>query len=417
MPISHAERLTRLTALLAEWQGVWRPLPFRHRQPPWTGHLPGLGQTLLALSDEACDRLQADPFVASPLSSWLPVAELGELVALPELPAGDTGLPGPWSQHVGGRKWRQIEAFVSRVAWSPGQSLVEWCAGKGHLARTLARWHGTDVAALEWQPVLCDEGQALADRLGAAVHLQPQDVLAPDAARWLTPDTHVVALHACGDLHVRLLELAAEHGCALTLAPCCYQRTAAEHYRPLSRLGRDLAGRQGLELSRDDLALAVQETVTAPRHVRRSRERAGAWRLGFDLLQREMRGRDDYLPVPSLAYGRLPETFAGFCRWAAERKGLTLPAAVDWATAEQAGWRRQAEVRRLELVRHLFRRPLEVWLALDRLHLLEEAGFTVEAGTFCERDLTPRNLLLRAARRRGSDGPSAGCWSRAGQLH
>lgn len=396
MSIPHADRLARLTALLAEWQAVWRPLPFQSRRPPWAEDLPGLEQALLALSDEACERLQADPCGTSPLSSWLPVAELGELVDLPDLAGGDAGLPASWSQHVGGRKWQQIEAFVPGVALAPGQSLVEWCAGKGHLARTLARWHGIEVTALEWQPALCDEGQALADRQGATVHLQARDVLAPDVARWLTPDTHVAALHACGDLHVRLLELAAANGCAVTLAPCCYQRTAAERYRPLSRLGRDLAGRQGLELSRDDLALAVQETVTAPRNVRRSRERAGAWRLGFDLLQRELRGRDDYLPVPSLSYGRLPGTFAGFCRWAAERKGLTLPASVDWGAYERAGRRRQAEVRRLELVRHLFRRPLEVWLALDRLQLLEEAGFTVEVGTFCERELTPRNLLLRA---------------------
>ncbi|MCH4561796.1 SAM-dependent methyltransferase [Halomonas sp. EGI 63088] len=397
MSIPHADRLTRLTVLLAEWQAVWRPLPFQSRRPPWAGHLPGLEQALLALSDEACERLQAAPCGTSPLAAWLPVAELGELVDLPDLAGGDAGLPASWSQHVGGRKWQQIEAFVPRVALAPGQSLVEWCAGKGHLARTLARWHGTEVTALEWQPALCDEGQALADRQGVAVHLEARDVLAPDVARWLTPDTHVAALHACGDLHVRLLELAAASGCGVTLAPCCYQRTAAEHYRPLSRLGRDLAGRQGLELSRDDLALAVRETVTAPRHVRRSRERAGAWRLGFDLLQRELRGRDDYLPVPSLAYGRLPETFAGFCRWAAERKGLTLPASVDWGAYERGGRRRQAEVRRLELVRHLFRRPLEVWLALDRLQLLEEAGFTVALGTFCERELTPRNLLLRAS--------------------
>lgn len=398
MPISHADRFARLTALLAEWQSVWRPLPFQHRELPWAPRFPALVEALLRLCDATWERLQADPFAASPLATWLPVAELGELVALPELPADDAGLPASWCRHVGGRKWRQIEAFVPRMKVASGQVLVEWCAGKGHLARTLARRHGTDVTALEWQPALCDDGRALADRQGVAVRLQAQDVLAPGVERWLTPDTHVAALHACGDLHVRLLEVAAGSGSAVSLAPCCYHRTAAERYRPLSRLGRELAGRHGLALSRDDLALAVQETVTAPRHARRNRERANAWRLGFDLLQRELRGVDDYLPLPSLAHGRLPDTFAGFCRWAAERKGVALPASVDWAAYEQAGRRRRDEVSRLELVRHLFRRPLEVWLVLDRLLSLEEGGFTVELGTFCDRALTPRNLLLRARR-------------------
>lgn len=394
----HADRFARLTALLAEWQPLWRPMPFQHRRPPWAEAHPDLVDSLRSLDEDACARLQADPFTASPLAEHLPVAELAALVALPELPAEGACLPAAWAEHMGGRKWEQVAAFVPRMAALPGASLLEWCAGKGHLARTLSHRLDRAVTGLEWQAALCRDGQALAERQGARVQLAQQDVLAPDAARWLTADTQVAALHACGDLHGRLIELAAERGSAVTLAPCCYHRTADMHYRPFSRLGRTLVAEHGLSLSREDLAMAVQETVTAPRHVRRHRERANAWRLGFDALQRRVRGRDAYLPVPSLAYGRMPESFAGFCRWAAERKELDLPAGIDWHAFEQEGWRRQAEVTRLELVRHLFRRPLEVWLVLDRQRRLEEAGFKVELGTFCDRRLSPRNLLLRASR-------------------
>lgn len=399
LSLSHTDHFARLTALLAEWQHLWRPLPFQHRGSPWDAAYSALDAALLALSDDEAARLQDAPFGASPLDEWLPVAELEELVALSELAGDDRALPASWAAHVGGRKWSQIEAFLPRVAASTGERLVEWCAGKGHLARALSRRDATGVTALEWQAALCRDGQRLADRQGAAVRMAEQDVLAPEAGRWLSPETHVAALHACGDLHTRLIELCAEHGSAVTLAPCCYQRTAAAHYRPLSEQGRERAAALGLSLTREELAMAVQETVTAPRHVRRRREQAGAWRLGFDLLQREVRGVDAYLPVPSLAYGRLPNRFEAFCRWAAEQKGLDLPAVdIDWAAFEAAGERRRAEVTRRELVRHLFRRPLEVWLVLDRTLRLEEAGFDVELGTFCARELTPRNLLLRASR-------------------
>ncbi|MGM0691852.1 MAG: methyltransferase [Pseudomonadota bacterium] len=399
MPVtlSHAERFARLTELLAEWQPLWRPLPFQHRRLAWAEAQPGLADRLLSLDDDACVRLQADPFTASPLAEWLPVAELAALVELPELPAEGPSLPAQWAEHMGGRKWQQVAAFVPRMAALPGTRLLEWCAGKGHLARTLSRHLGREVTGLEWQAALCRDGQALAERQGARVRLAQQDVLAPDAGRWLAADTQAAALHACGDLHGRLIELAIEQGSAVTLAPCCYHRTAQLHYHPLSRRGRELTADLGFSLTREDLAMAVQETVTAPRHVRRHRQRANAWRLGFDALQRHVRGRDAYLPVPSLAYGRMPESFAGFCRWAAERKGLTLPADLDWHAFEQEGQRRQAETQRLELVRHLFRRPLELWLVLDRKQRLAEAGFRVELGTFCDRELTPRNLLLRAA--------------------
>jgi hypothetical protein len=402
--LSHQERFARLTERLADWQDLWRPLPFQHRRPPWGEAWPGLEAALLQLSDGDAARLQDAPFDASPLGDWLPVAELADLVALPELAGDVAALPSSWGAHVGGRKWSQIEAFLPRLGASPGERLVEWCAGKGHLARALSRRLDAEVTAVEWQPALCREGQRLADRQGASVRMAEQDVLAPGAERWLSPGTRVAALHACGDLHGRLIELTAEHGSAMTLAPCCYQRTADARYRPLSRQGRERMAASGLSLTREDLAMAVQETVTAPRHVRRQREQAGGWRLGFDLLQREVRGVDAYLPVPSLAYGRLPDRFEAFCRWAAERKGLVLPDGIDWPAVEAAGHRRRAEVTRLELVRHLFRRPLEVWLVLDRQRRLEEAGFSVELGTFCERELTPRNLLLRAS----PPGPSSG---------
>ncbi|WP_372613308.1 hypothetical protein [Halomonas sp.] len=198
MPFNHARRFQRLTAMLAEWQSVWRPLPFQHPMPPWSACFPGRVEQLRALCDADVDRLQGEP--------------LRDPCARTEM-ASDRGL---------------------RVAGSG-------CSGKTAGG------------------VVCREGA-------------------------------------------------------------------------------------------------------------------------------------------SRAYGRLPGSFEGFCRWAAEHKGLELPDDIDWPALEQLGWHRQAQVSRLDLVRQLFRRPLEIWLMLDRVLYLEEAGFDVELGTFCERRLTPRNLLLRARR-------------------
>lgn len=396
-PGSNTERrFSRLTELLAEWQPLWQPAPFMYRQPPWHATYRELAEVLRHLSADEVTRLQANPWQDSPLGDWLPVEELADLVRLAPLAAEDFSLPPAWGQHVGGRKWQQIEAFARHLQVSPKDNLLDWCAGKGHLARALARCHATEVTALEWQAPLCAEGHRLAATQRAAVCMRQQDVMAPDVVRHLSSRTHVVALHACGDLHVRLLERVAAAGSAATLAPCCFHRTQKKIYRPVSARGRALSRDHALRLTRDDLTLAVQETVTASRGVRRRREQANAWRLGFDELQRELRGEDCYLPVPSLAYGQLPERFADFCRWAAEQKGLALSETFDPAPFERLGWQRQAEVKRLELVRHLFRRPLEVWLVLDRAALLEEAGYRVQVGTFCDAKLTPRNLFIRA---------------------
>jgi hypothetical protein len=80
----------------------------------------------------------------------------------------------------------------------------------------------------------------------------------------------------------------------------------------------------------------------------------------------------------------------------ARHKQLNLGLQYDWASLEIAGWQQLAKVRNLELLRDLFRRPLEMWLILDRALYLQEQGYRVRLGTFCDSRLTPRNLLLLA---------------------
>ena len=95
----------------------------------------------------------------------------------------------------------------------------------------------------------------------------------------------------------------------------------------------------------------------------------------------------------------LDDGFETFCRRMAQRFAVPLPRAPDWERAERIGRERTARARRLGLVRAAFRRPLEVWLALDRAVWLADRGLAVEVGTFCERAVTPRNVLVSAATR------------------
>jgi hypothetical protein len=158
------------------------------------------------------------------------------------------------------------------------------------------------------------------------------------------------------------------------------------------------AERSDLQLSLDDLGLPMSETVTAGARVRRQRDTSMARRLGFDLLQRQLRGVDEYLPTPSLPSAWLEKPFAEYCQHLADLKELSTVGIQDWPTLEAAGWQRLAQVRNLELLRGLFRRPLELWLVLDRALFLQEQDYTVRLGTFCETSLTPRNILLLAER-------------------
>ncbi|WP_338521468.1 methyltransferase [Pseudomonas batumici] len=390
-------RFKALDAFLSAHQHLWRPRPFTHLRLPWETQHPELATWLRQRSLDDAEASHNHPeHLAAPAPFPALAAESAALAAIGTLPDG--ALP-PAHQRlnvdVPGRKWQQIEAFAARLdfAQSPTHWL-DWCSGKGHLGRRLLQ-PGQHLTCLEYDPALIASGQQLSQHHRLPVtHLQ-QDVLAVDAAARLSADHTPVALHACGDLHVRLIQLASGAGCRqLAIAPCCYNRISTADYQPLSTAAKASA----LPLSLDDLALPLSETVTAGARVRRQRNSSMARRLAFDLLQRRLRQTDDYLPTPSLPSAWLDKPFADYCRDLAALKALSTVGEQNWAELEAAGWQRLAQVRNLELVRGLFRRPLELWLVLDRALFLEEQGYGVRLGQFCESPVTPRNLMLLAER-------------------
>ncbi|MCQ4297257.1 SAM-dependent methyltransferase [Pseudomonas stutzeri] len=391
------ERFLALDRFLTEHQSLWRPRPFVCRTLPWEVDFPELAAWLRARSLADAEAAHNQPAALAAPGPFPQLAAIArQLSQIDELPANDCH-PADHRQSVDvpGRKSLQIQAFGARLQFRETPShWLDWCAGKGHLGRHLAR-DGAALTCLEWDETLVEAGTQLSQRLGIAATHHCQDVLAASATDQLQAAHTPVALHACGDLHIRLLQLAITKQCRqLAVAPCCYNRITDERYTPLSQTAKAST----LALSRDDLGLPLSETVTAGARERRNRDQSMAWRLAFDVLQRRLRQQDDYLPTPSLPSAWLKKNFADFCRDLAALKQLPEPGNEDWATLERTGWQRLAEVRNLELLRGLFRRPLELWLLLDRALLLQEQGYHVRLGTFCPSELTPRNLLLLAER-------------------
>lgn len=364
-----------------------------------------LAHYIEGLSDSDCKLFDEHPEqLAERVSKFLP--SLGERQSLVTLPAmanqqeivAVSTLPETRATDMPGRKRLQAGAFAAAVQ-PLAHPVLDWCCGKGHLARTLAAQCSAPVTGFEWNDALVMDGNRLVRRFNDDVTLHRQDVMAPDLT--LSESIHGVALHACGDLHRRLIQRASEHSAArVSFSPCCYHLTATEDYQPMSDRAQGCG--EALRLNRSELRLAVQETVTAPARVRAETARISGWRLGFDGLQRALRGMDGYLPVPSHPARLAGEDFETFCRWAADKRGVALPAGIDFHYWQRFGERRLSQVRRHDLVRHLFRRPLELWMVLDYVLYLEERGYAVRVGTFCDRQLTPRNILVDAVRACGS---------------
>lgn len=391
------ERLPALTELLQQYGYLWRPQPFVEPVLGWQATHPELATWLDGLSDAEVGDLALPWLDRAPL--WLQqVAQRArDLAALPDLALGPPRpLGADASRRIPGRKVRQIEGFCRavqpRLPREP--ALVDWCAGKSHLGRQLARLSGGTLLALERDAVLVQAGQAECDHLGLRARFVQANVLGPTTAEILSHDQWLVALHACGDLHAALLAAAVARGVAgVALAPCCYNLTRGE-------LARSTRGRlQQLELTQTDLDLLHREPLVAAGSDLVRAQQEQAWRLGFDELQRTVTGSGTYRTMPPFPRPWLRLPFAQFCQQFAALDGLELPRDCTWSHHEAAGWRRLAQVQRRELVRGLFRAPLEAWLVLDRAQALAEAGYRVQVGTFCAREVTPRNLLILAERR------------------
>ena len=400
MPAKAVNLLARFEALdvfLRDHQHLWHPRPFTQLSVPWEAQHPELAQWLRQRSLQDAETSHNHP---QHLPAPAPFPELAAAsLALSAVPRLATHTLAPAAQRlqvdVPGRKWQQIEAFAQSLNFKQTPThWLDWCAGKGHLGRRLLG-QGQALTCLEYDAALIDTGQQLSQRHRLAARHIRQDVLAAEAALHLKPGMTPVALHACGDLHVRLLQLATAAGCGqLALSPCCYNRISASHYQALSTAAKAST----LQLSIDDLGLPMSETVTAGSRVRRQRDASMARRLGFDLWQRQHRQSDEYLSTPSLPSSWLNKSFSEYCEGLAALKNLSTSGSEDWSALEVAGWERLAQVRNLELVRGLFRRPLEVWLVLDRALFLVENGYDVEIGEFCDSQLTPRNLMVIAQR-------------------
>ncbi|UJF23231.1 methyltransferase [Shewanella sp. OMA3-2] len=420
----YATRLGELSTLLRLTQPLWQVVAFDCKHLPWQQAFPTLAAKLWHIPDADIDLIDSNPSLL--LSRLLPALQQDfqaakqqqtlsllpllkchayELAAKINQPIDESSLKH-FRGHIKGRKWQQIMAFTERVFAeqiadytdtdnNDHLPVLEWCAGKGHLGRLIAKTQQRSVTSLEWQQDLCEQGQSFAEQWQLDQQFICADAFADVGVKRspITSKQHAVALHACGDLHVRLLRLASEAGTQIiSISPCCYHLIQDSHYQALSSTAKQAE----LSLSRHDLQLPLQQSVIANQKHNALRQQEIAWRLGFDSLQRMVRQTDQYLPVPTIKQSQLAGKFSDFCFWAAAQKNISIPSDTIFDDYLQQGVTRQKLTQRIDLVRHLFRQAIEQWLLLDRVCFLTEQGYKVTLTQFCPTEVTPRNALIHA---------------------
>lgn len=296
------------------------------------------------------------------------------------------------------RKSVQVGALVSLsgplMTHYGVDDVIDWCSGKGHLGRSITLAHHSRLTLVERDEVLCLEGRRLAQDNGLECTVLCEDVLGSDLSARLPSRGLMVGLHACGALGEALLttSVRTSQSCVL-YAPCCFHRGYPEApYRPMSAFGRGLS----LTLTRSALRLPTLDEAVASPSKRARRLREQTWRLAVDLLIREATGEEVYTPLGPAPKSWLAGSFEAFAAQITARSNLPLPSSWSPEEALSAGAVRAKDARALGAARSVFRRPLELWLVLDRALYLSEQGYQVAVRQFCDRSVSPRNLVILA---------------------
>ena len=394
-------RFKILDSFLLEHQIYWRSDPFhlcRTQQTPWRNVNRPLVDWLEGLSIQRIQTLKEQPqLVADELTLVLPqLYSVNQNIQFDRATLAGLKLARGTGDGIPGRKLQQIVSMGEAVLENHyGKEWLEWCSGKGFLGRILSQQSKQKVTSFEWQQSLCESGQAIADAQQLDMTFVQGDAFTEDAEEVFNIDQHAVALHACGDLHVELVKKSVFHGLpAVTISPCCYHLIREDVYQAMSCVARSSA----LTLSKSDLRIPLQETVTGGERVKRHRQLEMSYRLGFCQLLKAELGIDEYIPIPSIKKSELSEGFESFCGWASEVKGMSLGAGINFGLYLEQGEALFWEMEKLSLVQQVFRRPLEIWLALDRAIYLQEQGYEASIEEFCERSITPRNLLIHGVK-------------------
>ncbi len=154
-------------------------------------------------------------------------------------------------------------------------------------------------------------------------------------------------------------------------------------------------------LGKADLRLAVQQSCTGGERVARLSQTEMLWRQLWWQWRRQL--GLDYQPLRSVGKHWFSGELGDFLTFAGAEHQLVPPAAALLPDLLQRAEQALLQQRRLELVQHLFRRPLELWLVLDVAMYLQEQGYQVSLSELCAPELTPRNLLLQAVNLKACD--------------
>lgn len=410
-PDNYETAFIQIADVLRRYESIWRAQPFKDIEPVWSKAYPNLFTDLLSLSDQALATLEKEDQLHAYMQAYLPELDAINTWTISTLQTAPPPMEKFADVGINGRKITQICGFSAVItehlkqakqhADSPTEPhknhIIDWCSGKGHLAKQLHYLTGRPVSCLEYNAELCHKGQQAVEKLKYPISFIQHNVLENlPAIDSLKSTTLYTALHACGDLHLSLIKTAmAQRVQSLAWSPCCYHLTQRKVFEPQSQLGQQY----DFQLRPQDLRLAVSQLVTGGNRAKKLRRQELLWRTAFDLWHRSLTGIDTYRPTPSVQKRWLSGSFETFCQFMAAQIGVIIPESltIDIDLLLEQARQKLRRIERVEKAKLAFRSAMELYLILDQVLYLQEHNYRCDLRIFCPAHVTPRNIAILAS--------------------
>lgn len=284
------------------------------------------------------------------------------------------------------------------------KQIVDIGGGVGHLARTLAHYHGIETYSLDTNKTFQDQGMKRASRFRKLSTAKPLHFLnltfgdAKDELKLkeiITPESLIVGLHTCGNLANDVIKTSLKYKTfGLLSFGCCYHKMNPKTDFPISTNYKN----EHLKLSIYAMTLATRAhgEITINDYVTKQIVKHFRYILHFWLFHKE--NKKDVFDVGENNIRDYHGKFSSYAIPKLKNLNLTPPSAdeLDQFFGDEAATPLMKKLFIANLLRWQLGRALEVYILLDRALFLLENGYQVKLQTYFIESVSPRNLGILA---------------------
>ncbi len=341
---------------------------------------------------------------------------LDEIQNLTHLPYSDFKIEEPleaWAfKGVKEKKRHEIQRIIPTVKMFksiiPFNHVIDIGGGVGHLARTLAHYHGIETYTFDMEKQFQEQGKQRAKKfrlLPIAKPLHFVNIRFGDAKKESVEEkklqeivhanAFVVGLHTCGNLANKVIQTSMEFKTRGLLSfGCCYHKLDPVHEFKISKYYKEHA----LDLNVYSLTLGTRAHCATTRSDYETKKLVKYFRYILHFWLNEKHHIKDLFDVGENNVRDYHGKFSAYAIPKLQKLNLAIPLSkeLDEYFDYHANSKNMYHLYLANLIRWQFGKVLEHYILFDRVMYLLENGYKVRMETFFEEELSPRNIGIMA---------------------